>query len=180
MSTIMIRRPTAPPPERTVAPAYTLDRALAGRRIGLRTDTAWRSWALIADEWEKRIRDEGADVLCVETGAQVGDHGRADRQTIEEWSQDIDGGLVGLGTCGSCTSFTIKDAVTLERHGKPSIAVVTEEFETHARNMARFLGHGDLKVLVLPYPLEARPDDELRQIAADFYGAAMDLLGVTR
>ena len=46
--------------------------------------------------------------------------------------------------------------------------------------MARFLGHGDLKVLVLPYPLEARPDDELRQIAADFYGAAMDLLGVTR
>lgn len=180
MSTVMIRRPTAPPPTPEVAPAFTLGAALAGRRIGLRTDLAWRSWALIADEWEKRLRDEGADVRCVETGAQVGEHGRDDRRTIEEWSDEIDGGLVGLGTCGSCTSFTIKDAVTLESHGKPSIAVVTEEFETHARNMARFLGHGDLKILVLPYPLEARSDDELRVIAADFYPQAMELLGVQR
>ncbi len=179
MSTITIRRPTAPPPEQAVAPAYTLDAPIAGRRIGLRTDLAWRSWALIAGDWEKRLRDEGADVRCVETGAQVGDHGRDDRRTIAEWSDEIDGGLVGLGTCGSCTSFTIKDAVTLEAHGKPSIAVVTEEFETHARNMARFLGHGDLKILVLPYPLEARPDDELMKIAAEHYPAAMALLGVT-
>ncbi len=180
MSTITIRRPTAPPPARVVAPAFTLDSVLGGRRIGLRTDSAWRSWALIANEWEKRLRDEGADVLCVETGAQVGDHGRADRQTIEEWSGEIDGGLVGLGTCGSCTSFTIRDAVALESHDKPSVAVVTEEFETHGRNMARFLGHGDLKVLVLPYPLEARPDDELRTIAAEYWPQAMDLLGVQR
>jgi hypothetical protein len=179
-ATTTIRRPTAPPPARTVAPAFALDGAVDGRRIGLRTDSAWRSWALIADEWEKRLRDEGADVRCIETGAQVGDHGRTDRQTVDEWSDQIDGGLVGLGTCGSCTSFTIRDAVTLEQHAKPSIAVVTEEFETHARNMARFLGHGDLKVLVLPYPLEARPDDELRAIAADFYPQAMELLGVPR
>ena len=95
MSTITIRRPTAPPPARVVAPAFTLDSVLGGRRIGLRTDSAWRSWALIANEWEKRLRDEGADVLCVETGAQVGDHGRADRQTIEEWSGEIDCGIVG-------------------------------------------------------------------------------------
>ena len=43
----------------------------------------------------------------------------------------------------------------------PSIAVVTEEFATHGRNMATYLGHPDLKVLVLPYPLEARPEAEL-------------------
>jgi hypothetical protein len=180
MTTLTIRRPTAPPPAPEVAPAYTLGAPLGGRRIGLRTDLAWRSWALIANEWEKRLRDEGADVLCVETGAQVGEHGRADRTTIDEWSEQVDGGLVGLGTCGSCTSFTVKDAVTLEQHAKASVAVVTEEFETHARNMARFLGHGDLKVLVLPYPLEARPDDELRAIAAEWFPQAMDLLGVRR
>jgi hypothetical protein len=44
--------------------------------------------------------------------------------------------------------------------------------------MASFLGHGALEVLVLPYPLEARPDDELRAIAAEHYPKALALLGV--
>jgi hypothetical protein len=56
---------------------------------------------------------------------------------------------------------------------------VTSEFETHARNMASFLGHGNLKVLVLPYPLEARPDDELMSIAAEYFPQALELLGVS-
>ena len=176
--TITIRRPTAPPPEPEVAPTFKLAGPLAGRRIGLRTDGAWRSWTLIASEWEKMLRDAGADILNVESGAQVGDPARADRRNIAEWSDAVDGGIVGLGTCGSCTSFSVQDAVTLESHAKPSVVVVTSEFETHARNLASFLGHGALEVLVLPYPLEARPDDELRAIAAEHYPTALALLGV--
>ena len=56
--------------------------------------------------------------------------------------------------------------------------MVTEEFATHGHNMAKHLGHGDLSVLVLPYPLEARPDAELLKISADFYPQALTLLGV--
>jgi hypothetical protein len=178
MPTITIRRPTAPPPEPVAAPTYKLASPLRGRVIGLRTDGAWRSWVLIAGEWEKMLRDAGAETLTVETNAQVGDEGRADRRNIAEWSDEIDGGIVGLGTCGSCTSFSVQDAVTLEAHGKPSVVVVAAEFETHARNMASFLGHGDLEVLVLPYPLEARPDDELRTIALEYFPKALELLGV--
>ena len=44
--------------------------------------------------------------------------------------------------------------------------------------MARHLGHGDLKVLVLPYPLEARPEHELREIADTYYPTALKMLGV--
>jgi hypothetical protein len=44
--------------------------------------------------------------------------------------------------------------------------------------MANHLGHGDLRILVLPYPLEARPREELLEIAADAYPRALDLLGV--
>ena len=55
---------------------------------------------------------------------------------------------------------------------------MTEEFATHGRNMAGHLGHGDLAVLVLPYPLEARPEHELRAIAAEYYPHALELLGV--
>ena len=35
--------------------------------------------------------------------------------------------------------------------------------------MAAHDGHPSLRALVLPYPLEGRPDDEVRQIAADAY-----------
>ena len=87
--------------------------------------------------------------------------------------------IVGLGTCGSCTTFTIKDSVVVEQKGKPVVAIVTEEFEVHGHNVATHLGHGDLKVLVLPYPLEARPEDELRAIADEFYPQVLALLGAT-
>jgi hypothetical protein len=177
-ATVTIRRPTAPRPKAVAAPTFKLDSPLDGRRIGLRTDGAWRSWVLIAGEWDKLLRDAGADTLQVESGAQVGDGGRRDRQSIDDWSKEIDGGIVGLGTCGSCTSFSVQDAVALESHSKPSVVVVTSEFETHARNMSSFLGHGDLEVLVLPYPLEARPDEELRAIAVEYYPKALELLGV--
>ena len=179
-ATLTIRRPTAPRPEPVRAPTFKLDTPLAGRRIGLRTDGAWRSWVLIAGEWDKRLRDAGAETVLVETNAQIGDGGRTDRRNIDEWSDAIDAGIVGLGTCGSCTSFSVKDAVALESHSKPSVVVVTSEFETHARNMASFLGHGDLEVLVLPYPLEARPDDELRTIAAEYWPAASSCSACSR
>ena len=54
----------------------------------------------------------------------------------------------------------------------------TAEFETHAHNMATYLGHPDLKVLVLPYPLEARPAEELREIAVEYYPRFLELLQV--
>jgi hypothetical protein len=58
------------------------------------------------------------------------------------------------------------------------VAVVCEEFLVHGQNVATHLGHRDLKILVLPYPLEARPDDELRAIADEYYPKMLELLGV--
>jgi hypothetical protein len=176
--TIMIRRPTAVPRDEVGAPAFTLDGPLPGRRVGLRTDLAWRSWMLIAGRWDEHLRRDGASTLAIQTAAQVGEEGADDRARVDAWSDEVDLGIVGLGTCGSCTSFSVHDAVTLEQHRKPSVVVVCSEFETHARNMARFLGHPDLKVLVLPYPLEARPEEELRRIADEYYPQALALLGV--
>jgi hypothetical protein len=160
------------------APAFTVDRAVAGLRAGIRTDSAWRSWRLIAAVWGERLRRDGAAIVTVETHGQVGQVGFDDRKHIDEMAGVVDFGIVGLGTCGSCTSYTILDAVTLERHERPVVAIVTEEFATHGRNMAKHLGHGDLAVLVLPYPLEARPEEELRAIADEYYPRALTALGV--
>ena len=179
MSTVWIRRPTAPPPPEVAAPTFRLGGPVAGRRAGIRTDAAWRSWRLIAADWDERLRRDGAaDVVNVETHAQIGSIGAADRSHIAALAEDVDFAIVGLGTCGSCTSFAIADAVAIEAAERPVGAVVTEEFATHGHNMANHLGHGDLRILVLPYPLEARPREELLEIAAAAYPQALVLLGV--
>lgn len=176
MGTIRIRRPTAPPSAATSAPTYALQGDVRGKRAGIRTDRAWRSWQLIASVWRERLEGDGASVVDVETHGQVGQTGFDDRKHIEELAEAVDFAIVGLGTCGSCTSFAVADAVAIERHQRPVIAIVTDEFATHAHNMADHLGHRDLRVLVLPYPLEARPEAELRAIADEYYPHALALL----
>jgi hypothetical protein len=178
METVSIRRPTAPPVAAVAAPVHRLDRPVTGLRAGIRTDAAWRSWRYLAAAWGDRLRADGvASVTTVETHAQVGDTGAADRGHIAGLAEAVDFAIVGLGTCGSCTSFAIADAVAIEQHARPVVAVVTDEFATHGRNMATHLGHADLAVLVLPYPLEARPIAELRVIAEEYYPRALELLG---
>ncbi len=178
-NTILVRRPTAAPAGEVRAPVFELNRPIAGVRVGIRTDKAWRSWRLIARVWDEYLRRDGAATTLVETGGMVGQTGANDRKHIEELANSVECAIVGLGTCGSCTTFTIKDSVVVEAKQKPVVAIVTEEFEVHGHNVATHLGHGDLKVLVLPYPLEARPEAELRAIADEFYPRVLDLLGVS-
>ena len=57
--------------------------------------------------------------------------------------------------------------------------VITEEFVTIASRIATLKGHASLRTLVLPYPLETRPDAECREIAHEYYPRLLELLGVT-
>lgn len=177
-ATITIRLPVAEKREIVGAPAFTVDAPLAGLRVGLRHEGSWRSWMLIVSEWEQFLRRDGAEPIVVQTGERVGAEGAATADAVSSWTVNVDCGISGLGTCGSCTSWSVHDAISLERTEKPAIVAVCSEFVTHAHNMATHLGHPDLKVLELPYPLEARPDDEVRQIAVDYYPKFLELLGV--
>jgi hypothetical protein len=178
-TTWSIRLPTAAAREDTGAPTYVLDRPIAGLRVGLRHEGSWRSWMTIVDEWEQFLRRDGAEPVVLKAGGRVGSEGEQTRADVEAWAAQIDCGISGLGTCGSCTSNSVHDAVTLEQAGKPAIVAVCDEFAQHGRNMARFLGHASLKQLVLPYPLEALPLAELQRIASDFYPRFLQLLGAT-
>ena len=57
------------------------------------------------------------------------------------------------------------------------MVVVTAEFESHGRRIAAHHGHPSLPMVVLPYPLEGRPDMEVRTIAADAYRDVLVALG---
>ncbi len=177
---ITIRRPTAPPAPQEVAPSFRIDAPLAGLRVGMRHEGSWRSWMLIVEEWTQFLVADGAVPVILQTGERVGEEGEQTRKEIDAWVADVDCAVSGLGTCGSCTSWTVADAVAVEAGAKPAVAAVTSEFEAHANNMASYLGHGDLKVLVLPYPLEARPEEELRAIAAEYYPQFLSMIGATR
>jgi hypothetical protein len=54
---------------------------------------------------------------------------------------------------------------------------VTQEFETLAHTMAANAGRPGLRVLVLPYPLEFRPAEEVREIARQYYPRLLATLG---
>ncbi len=179
VTTWRIRLPTAAPGEETGAPAYALSGPITGLRVGLRHEGSWRSWMLIVEEWEKFLRADGAEPVVLAAGGRVGDEGARTRADVQAWAREIDCGISGLGTCGSCTSNSVHDAVALEAAGKPAVVAVCDEFALHGSNMARFLGHPTLKMLVLPYPLEARPESELRDIAAGYYPKFLQLLGAT-
>ena len=176
---LRIRVPTARPPSEIGAPTFVLNRPIAGLKVGMRHEGSWRSWMLIVDEWQGFLRRDGATPVVVKTGERTAAEGERTRALVAEWAQSVDCGISGLGTCGSCTSWSVHDAVSLEKQKRPAIVAVTSEFAQHAHNMANHLGHKDLKVLVLPYPLEARPEEELRKIAFEYYPKFLELLGAS-
>ena len=61
---------------------------------------------------------------------------------------------------------------------KPAVVVITSEFQGIATQVAELEGHPSLRMVVLPYPLEGRPEDEVRTIAQDAYPRLLKSLGV--
>jgi hypothetical protein len=56
------------------------------------------------------------------------------------------------------------------------VVVVTEVFQNLALTAARARGLRSLRTLVLPHPMESRPTDEVRRIAAERLDEIADLL----
>ena len=89
--------PTAPPGDEEQSETFSLDRPLNGVCVGLRLDQAWRSYVVVVDEWERRLRADGADVARLVTGSRVGAGGERTRSDVDDWSRLVECGVVGLG-----------------------------------------------------------------------------------
>ena len=64
------------------------------------------------------------------------------------------------------------------QEGKTAVAVVTSEFEALAHTMAANAGRSGLRVHVLPYPLDSRPEQEVREIAREHFRPLLRTLGL--
>jgi hypothetical protein len=151
---------------------------IAGKVIGFRVDTLWTSWDWASDEWMKLLVEAGAEVRTWRRAQGIhGEEGAAKNAEYAEFVGSADVIISGLGNCGSCTAWTIKDAMSGLATGVPSMAVVTEQFDGLGQILAQDGGHPGLRRHVLPYPLDTLPEDEVRQIARDSFPAMLKTLG---
>lgn len=150
---------------------------LAGKRVGIRVDRIWRAWDWIAEDWAERMRAAGCEVSFWRSTDRSGAVGERQAAELAEWLTTIDVVVVGLANCGSCTGWTVRDAITAAATGIPTVAVATENFKEFAHEIAARGGRSGLRVHVLPYPLNEREQSEVMRVADDHFYALLDALG---
>ncbi|MBW8785164.1 MAG: hypothetical protein JF593_11115 [Novosphingobium sp.] len=152
---------------------------LAGKRVGFRVDRIWRAWDWIADDWANRLRTAGCEVSFWRSTDRSGAEGERQAAELADWLKTIDVAIVGLANCGSCTGWTVRDAITAAATGIPTVAVATKNFEAFAHEIAARGGRSGLRVHVLPYPLNERERDEVMQVADDHFVPLLTTFGAT-
>jgi hypothetical protein len=60
--------------------------------------------------------------------------------------------------------------MSLERRGVPTATVVTHVFKDYARGLCRMQGLDALPIVVIPHPVAARPEPELRERVRAVHG----------
>ena len=65
----------------------------------------------------------------------------------------------------------------MAQRGTTAVVVVTEEFVALAHTMGANAGRSGLRVHALPYPLETRPESEVRAIAVAHWPLLLATLG---
>jgi hypothetical protein len=58
------------------------------------------------------------------------------------------------------------DSILFERHGVPSVPIITEPFVPSARAIAARHGRPEFPHVAVPHPITSLDDDQLRQRAA--------------
>jgi hypothetical protein len=137
-----------------LAPSPT---SLAGLRIGV-LDNGKPNAAV--------VMTRAAETLAARTGAHVslvtkkGPHGRSANAAIpcapdifERLLAETDIVITGSADCGSCTAYSVYDAIELEKSGTPAVVVTTTRFEPIAATMAANFGLPELRTLVLNHPV---------------------------
>lgn len=150
---------------------------LVGKRVGFRVDRMWRAWDWISELWADKFRAAGAEVSFWQSGGRSGDEGERMERELKQWLSTIDVAVVGLANCGSCTGWTVRDAITAANAGLPTTAVATANFETFAHTIAARGGRSGLRVHVLPYPLNELTREEVIPIGEAYFDPLLETMG---
>ena len=140
--------------------------SLAGKTVGFRLDEIWRAWDWIADIWAEEFRRAGATVKFWRSDqGRTGAEGERIARELDAFLDSIDVAVFGLGNCGSCTGWTIRDALAAAEIGLPTTAICTEVFKELGHNLASRGGRSGLRIHILPYPLNEKEKHEVEDVA---------------
>jgi hypothetical protein len=70
---------------------------------------------------------------------------------LEEFAARCDAVITGLGAWGSCTSWSVHDAIELQKRGKPTVTLCQSIFMELARTEAKFFGMTNLPLIEIPH-----------------------------
>ena len=78
--------------------------------------------------------------------------------------RDCDVVVNACGDSGSPTSWSVHDAITLEKTGVPTCTFVTAVFAAKGQREAQALGMGGLPMVVLPHPVGQLAKQEMERL----------------
>lgn len=153
---------------------------LQGKTVGFRLDEIWRAWDWIAEIWAQEFRKAGATVKYWRSDqGRTGAEGERIARELEAFLNSIDIAVIGLGNCGSCTGWTIRDALAAAEKGLPTTAICTEVFEELGRNLARRGGRSGLRIHILPYPLNEKERHEVEPVAHAYFAGVLHTMAAS-
>ena len=174
MATAIYRPDSIPGPE--IARLAPSPSSLAGLRIAV-LDNGKPNAAV--------VMTRAAETLAARVGGKVtlvikkGPEGRSANAAIpcapdvfERVVKEADLVLTGAADCGSCTAYSVVDAIELEKAGRPAIVVTTTKFRPIAETLSEQFGLKETRLLVLPHPLGGTDTPTLN----DWADAATDRL----
>jgi hypothetical protein len=134
---------------------------LAGRRLRVLDITKVRSDAFAAEV----VRGLTAAGASVETGIALPAQRMSDAD-LDGVAAGADGAVLALADCGTCTSWTLWDAIQLHRRGVRAVLVSTDALRPTVAALSRRLGLEDLPVVTVPLPNRDQSYDEIAATAA--------------
>jgi len=75
--------------------------------------------------------------------------------------------ITGAADCGSCTAYSVRDAIELEKAGKPTVVTTTTHFQKVASTLSASFGAPQTRLLVLPHPFGGTGEETLRKWAQE-------------
>jgi hypothetical protein len=153
--------------------------SLVGKRVGFRVDRMWRAWDWISELWAEKFREAGAEVSFWRSAGRSGDEGERCEREYKAFLESIDVAVIGLANCGSCTGWTVRDAITAANAGLPTTAIATANFEAFAHEIAARGGRSGLRVHVLPYPLNEQLKEDVLPIGKAHFLPVLETMGAS-
>jgi hypothetical protein len=135
------------------------------------------------------VMTRAAETLAARTGAEVslvtkkGPQGMSANAAVpvapdvfDRMVGEADVVITGAADCGSCTAYSVHDAIELEKAGRPAVVVTTTRFEPIAATLSESFGLADTRRLVLPHPIGGTDEPTLHQWADAAADRLMTLL----